>query len=273
MRARLAKAGCKRFIYLAGDSSLDNKFWLGEADAPAINGYEAVLQPARMRKDVSYWLNQLAAERVGPRQLCTIMSSVEASTLADRSPGLLGQDAFIRDHLNPEDMVIVSVGGNDIALRPTIATVLNLMALLLLSPTWLLEQAPTWAPGFGHLARLFSTRLLEMVKELIGRTKPSKVVVCMIYYPQMAPDASSWASSSLALLDYDRHPAKLQLLIRAIFTQAMVNLQLPGTTIVPVPLFEVLNGSDPDDYEHRVEPSVQGGRKMAEAFLRALGET
>ena len=53
---------------------------------------------------------------------CTIMSAVEASTAADRCEhGLLRQDEFIRDTLTPDDYVLISVGGNDIAMAPTIA--------------------------------------------------------------------------------------------------------------------------------------------------------
>jgi hypothetical protein len=38
--------------------------------------------------------------------------------------------------------------------------------------------------------------------------------------------------------------------------------------VVPVPLFEALDGKNTDDYVQRVEPSVQGGRKMAKLLLR-----
>ena len=38
-------------IFLAGDSSLDNKVWF-ENRAPACNGYEDVLEPSLMKMDV-----------------------------------------------------------------------------------------------------------------------------------------------------------------------------------------------------------------------------
>lgn len=40
--------------------------------------------------------------------------------------------------------------------------------------------------------------------------------------------------------------------------------------IVPVPLFEVMDGKDPELYVSQVEPSAKGGRKMAEEFARIL---
>ena len=37
-----------------------------------------------------------------------------------------------------------------------------------------------------------------------------------------------------------------------------------------MPLFEVLDGSDTRDYVQRVEPSPQGGRKMAVALMDVI---
>ena len=77
-----------RCIFLAGDSSLDNKHWFFQGGnkrkqlhdpsftAGALNGYERVLQPARMVMDVSYWMNCIAQERLGSAHLCTINASI-----------------------------------------------------------------------------------------------------------------------------------------------------------------------------------------------------
>ena len=87
--------------------------------------YEHVLQPARMAQDVAYWLNRGAATKLGcqhtharthactharkhthahthtltrtrarthrPAKLCTLMTSVEESTMRDRADGPLAQ--------------------------------------------------------------------------------------------------------------------------------------------------------------------------------------
>lgn len=45
------------------------------------------------------------------------------------------------------------------------------------------------------------------------------------------------------------------------------------TQILPFPLFEVLDGTDTNDYVQRVEPSVEGGRKMAGALLDFIAKT
>src|SRR5262245_23689910 len=93
--------------------------------APACNGYEHILDPARSVKDVCFWFNHHAAKR-GSR-FAAVNTSVEASTLQDRASGstLLGHDILIRDFVQPDDVIVVSVGGNDIALRPGLGTMLS----------------------------------------------------------------------------------------------------------------------------------------------------
>ena len=64
---KLKESGCQAFVFLAGDSSLDNKHWLfnkSKTDfennllsGAAINGYKKALKPPRMIKDINYWLN------------------------------------------------------------------------------------------------------------------------------------------------------------------------------------------------------------------------
>lgn len=216
---------CEQYIYLAGDSSLDNKHWFFsgwdtkeaqmERAAPftaePVNGYEQVfVSPGRMVKDISFWLNKAAEDRFGSGKVCTMMTSVEESTMRDRQgqegPQLLAQDAFIREHLTTADSVIISVGGNDIALSPTVRTAVN-MLLLTRMPQWLIRSG--WAPGFGYFVRLFHTNLRHLVAELTENQVPRKVLVCMIYYLDEKA-TGSWADSTLAALGYDRDPEKLQ---------------------------------------------------------------
>ena len=44
----------------------------------------------------------------------------------------------------------------------------------------------------------------------------------------------------------------------------------PEIEIVGVPLFAALDGKDPEDYKARVEPSSQGGEKMANLIMKAV---
>ena len=45
---------------------------------------------------------------------------------------------------------------------------------------------------------------------------------------------------------------------------------MPGSEVIPIPLFHPLNGRISGDYVARVEPSATGGRKMAEYMLDAI---
>ena len=98
----------------------------------------------------------------------------------------------------------------------------------------------------------------------------------MIYYPDEAP-TPSWAGLALGALGYNNNPAKLQILIRKAFGFATSSIRIDGSEVIPVPLFHVLDGKVPSDYVARVEPSPEGGRKMAEFILdlidRGAGST
>ena len=69
-------------------------------------------------------------------------------------------------------------------------------------------------------------------------------------------------------------PPPPQTIIRAIHEHGTARVAWPGTSrarFVPVPLFDALDGTDPADYEARVEPSAQGGAKMARLLLDSFG--
>ena len=194
-------------IFLAGDSSLDNKFWFNESGA-AVNGMERILTPPLMKKDVCFWLNSQLAEQGLPYGC--VNTAIEATALSDRAFGcLLPQDNFIRDHIGPDDILIVSVGGNDIALKPLLCTALNITPLVYCTPSQCFEQCAcacppnlgvdcgcmccglpgsvvglcAWPPGFGYFVDLFKNQVENYIKKLVGRRKPRKVLVNMIYYP------------------------------------------------------------------------------------------
>lgn len=281
VRNGLVAQGCKQFIYLAGDSSLDNKHWLfkpftskttqlmnDDIFADAVNGYETILHPPRMAKDVSYWLNLEMSKRKGSKEICTIMSAIEESTVEDRSKGLLSQDVFIREHITENDYLILSVGGNDVALRPSARTAFN-MLMLTQSPVALIKNG--WAPGFGYFFKFFHDRVEKLVQELVGKRKPKAVLVCMIYFPD-EQKGGSWADHTLGALGYNSDPSKLQLIIRTLFEKiAEKGFNIPGVDrVIPFPLFSVLDGNDHGDYLQRVEPSAEGGRKMALAFADTI---
>ena len=85
----------------------------------------------------------------------------------------------------------------------------------------------------------------------------------------------SWADGALDKLGYNNNPERLQSIIRSAFQIATSQITIRGVNqqdIIPVPLFEILDANDRLDYVQRVEPALQGGEKMANAFLNALAD-
>ena len=286
------KSNGGEIFWLAGDSSLDNKYWFADSGS-ACNGWEELLRPATARKDVAFALNKEILAR--GKQMRVINCSVEATSVGDRACGRLQeQDQMIRDHIAPQDTLCVSIGGNDIALKPNLCTILNMILLMQCLPQWCIERTACGCdvpvddcfcgfacgcfsnllacpPGAGYFLHLFKTRIQAYVEHLVSKTKPKRVLVAMIYYPDELA-GGSWADSSLSALGYNSNPAKLQALIRLMFERATREIKIEGTEVVAVPLFAVLDGKTTSDYCSRVEPSAKGGVKMAKLLLDAADD-
>eukprot|EP00747_Dinoflagellata_sp_TGD_P110613 gnl/TRDRNA2_/TRDRNA2_171006_c0_seq1.p1 gnl/TRDRNA2_/TRDRNA2_171006_c0~~gnl/TRDRNA2_/TRDRNA2_171006_c0_seq1.p1 ORF type:complete len:218 (+),score=27.49 gnl/TRDRNA2_/TRDRNA2_171006_c0_seq1:24-677(+) len=135
---RLLERRHSSIIFLAGDSTLDNHSdeWVGADMVPAENGYEATLSPPCMRRDVCYWMNERLRNgagsygEAGGSSWHVINTAVEESTIAERMDYLeIPQDCFIRDRVTEQDVIVVSVGGNDVAMAPSFRTIINMLAL------------------------------------------------------------------------------------------------------------------------------------------------
>lgn len=288
-------------VFLVGDSSLDNKYWLARQEA-AVNGYEELLRPAQSVCDVTHFMNR-ELNRRDPSRAC-VNCAIEATTLNQRGMGrLLPQDRLVRDSIRPEDVLIVSVGGNDIALAPLLCTCCNIIPLLCClacsggeddfcccraracpPDIYTYSGGYTdcaccccglpgcvvgicgWPPGLGYFVDLFGNRIRSYVSRLVSKKKPRLVVVCMIYHLDVR-GRGSWADTTLNLLGYNHNPRLLQKAIKLVFERGTKGIEIQGTKVLPFPLFQVLDGSDTDDYVQRVEPSVQGGSKMAAALV------
>ena len=148
-----------------------------------------------------------------------------------------------------------------------------------------------------------SERTQHYINAITAKTKPKKILVCMIYYPDES-NAPSWANGALGALGYNNNPVKVQLLIRKFFEEATwwvcswfvvvyeslklwfirnsscwseelsfwlnSRIKVPASEVIPIPLFHPLDGTNSSDYVARVEPSATGGRKMAEFLLDAI---
>jgi hypothetical protein len=259
----------KPIIYFAGDSSLDNKFWVNRPDEyvpdeiPEIY-HKTLKDPAKPKPDVAYWMNHI----LGDRATC-INTAVEESLLRERDTNLLAHDEFIRDNIRPADTLVISIGANDIALSPTVATSTHMFQLAWLTPRKSIENGTAW--GLAYFKDMFGAKIQDYIAKLTAKTKPRAVIVCMIYFPlEAGRGQTGWADTKLNLLGYNTNPGQLQAAIRTLFEIATREIEVEGTQIVPCKLFEVLDGKVEKEYMDRVEPSSEGGKKMAEEFVRLL---
>lgn len=262
----------KPVVYLAGDSSLDNKAWVPSSysgvpltvDVPSIYNDTMNSRPYP-KPDIALWLNHY----LGERATC-INTAIEESMLRQRDEQLLEHDEFIRDKITSKDVLIVSVGANDIALKPLPATMWNMFRLAWLTRRSSITNGSAWA--LPYFREMFGTKIEKYVSRLVANQKPRAIIVCMIYYPLEAGagQQKSWADPQLKALGYSWFPGKLQDTIKQMYESATKNISIDGTQVIPCPLFEVLDGKKQEDFKDRVEPSAEGGRKMAEHFVKLL---
>jgi hypothetical protein len=263
---------------LAGDSSLDNKFWIRSAsdrNRTPVNGYERIFDGGIVA-DVAYFINEIWAQKHAG--LCAVNAAIEESRLEQRGRDgrtLLDQDRIVRDQLQARDVLVVSIGGNDVALAPTLKTAFNMLLMNRFNSLETIEKGPAHAWGMSHFVHLFKDRVAHYVNALIEQTKPRLVLICMIYFPD-EKQTGSWADRTLGVLKYNHEPKKLQTAIRQMYEHATLVMcreaqeANPGTKFVPVPFFEVMDGSDTSMYIDRVEPSTKGGKLLAEQIVNII---
>jgi hypothetical protein len=264
----VAERPAKPIVWLAGDSSLDNKYWtnktIGELGIKVPSIYEKTLNDPRPKVDVAFRLN----EALGERATC-INTAVEESMIRERDNGLQPHDEFIRDNIGANDVLIVSVGSNDVANEPLFWTVINMVRLAWLTSRKSLEDDS--ASALQYFKNLYGTKVEEYITKMTSKTKPRAVIVCMIYYPlEMKFEQKSWADWNLKLLGYGSYPGQLQAATRSMYRIATKQIKVNGTEIVPFALYDVLDGQNAEDYVERVEPSEEGGKKMAVKFAEVL---
>jgi len=266
----LKRDGPRPIVYLAGDSSLDSKHWFPDL-GPATNGYETFLDPPELRQDIAYHLNRIFASttRSQERPPVVLNTAREESTIAERSGvSFHPQDVFIRDNITTEDVLMVSVGGNDVALKPTKATREALGVLLMTNPPEVLVSTPEKAQGMSYFVSLFKDGVEHFLTKLTSKQKPRRIVLCHIYF--LDEKCGGWADSTLRMLQYDKNPALLQNVVRAVYNVCTTKVRVPGVEVVTFPMFAVLDGKTTSDYCQAVEPSAVGNEKLAAAVMPLL---
>ena len=287
------------FVWLCGDSSLDNKYWT-HGTTPALNGFEDILSSLdgpygpygpTMPLDVGYHLNEECD--INNSNKVVLNCAVEASTLGERvlsstNVRLTQHDIFIQENIGKKDVLVVSLGANDISLKWDYWTVYNASKLYYLNSQKSIENDINKCWGGPYFVDLFKNKIEQYLTVMLSKTLPSKVIVCCIYFPDENTSSGGWADYILKMLMYDTNPEILQSVIKGIYkkchseikiqgiltttttTTPLLILTLLGTTVVPYPMYQSLNGKETMDYCSRVEPSVLGGSKLAADIFKLL---
>lgn len=244
----VARLRALKIIWLVGDSTLDNKYWIEEKCA-ASNIYSEILSPPISKMDVCTCINAKL-----PNGYVCINAAVEEATLSSKCT-LNASDRLVTLHTKHDDICVVSIGGNDVALRPSMEMLAHLGA-------YLLQQNST---SLNYLVQYFKKGLTDYIVGL----NIKNVLICWMYYPDVHPTAS-WCSTTLNAMGYTSNPRNVQHLIQQIYTTAVATIQIEGVQVSTLPLYEILDGTDTTDYVQRVEPSASGGAKLAAGILQAL---
>ncbi|CAD7939085.1 unnamed protein product [Amoebophrya sp. A120] len=304
------KSGPPAFlVYLLGDSSLDNKHWLYPNDwskpdfflnknkldltntaftAPACNRYEQVLsQPARSVQDVCYWLNRRAADH-GAQLLETeptsvflhtphlyfVNAAVEASTLAMCHSTLLPQDQVVADRVTPDDVLVVSVGHNDMAFYRT----RDVEHVLKHGTTD--DKVARMAVELFH--DVYKRNLEAYLNKVLDGKRCKLLVVCMLYnLDENDNQDDDWSllngvEPMYAKIGFRKNPElkrRFKVALHAVFEALISKVQVANEDkVVPLELSRALDGTDTTMYELRNEPSVLGGKAMSSLIFDTIME-
>lgn len=245
-------------IYLAGDSTLDNKFWLKDQKVASVNEYIELLES--MMPDINYHINKLCQNKDLP--FTTINCAVEEAGITDKK-SLNGQDKFIRDNITSDDILVISIGGNDLILKGIMNIVSELFNVLFFKSK--ADTLINFKDYIPNIIELFTTKLNAYILELTSINKPKQIIVCGMYYPCI-PVCESWANKVLNILQYDTQYSKVHNIIDIIFNECICKLE----NVTPLKLSDVLDYTSTKDYVARVEPSAIGGAKIAQAIVNSI---
>jgi hypothetical protein len=263
---------------------------------PPINGYEDVLNGNESVPDVAYQINQtLIDNRLNEEYVC-INAAIEESTLYQRftdktnysgNVKLLPQDEFIYDNIQIDDILIVSVGGNDIALSPKPETKRHFENFIINTRLPDDKKSKDDIMKYNqYFNEIFKNKLKLYIEKLCSRdgnnSLPSLIIPCMVYYPCLSLTQVGFAEPILSLTGYKTGNHEiLQNFIKELYLDSTRYISIMKkqkgmsdenkiNIIDPCPLYEVLDSSNEELYLKSAEPSIKGGYLMAIRFVNQI---
>jgi hypothetical protein len=241
-----------KYIYLVGDSVLDNKYWVKNIKTEKVRDIFTV-------PDIAYHINSLLdkdkSKDLNKKDYICINCAVEESKIESKNilnehEALNEQDKFVRDNIKDDDILVVSLGGNDIML--SFKNILPLIKVLISSNYKDSEN-------YKNLLNIFNLGIENYVKKILGKHQ-SKVIVLFPYFP-CEVYSESWGNFLLTGMMLFKH--KIKKLMKDIFE----DITYP---YIKIPLYEIFDSTKEEDYVQRLEPSYTGGLKIAKEIVKHI---
>lgn len=252
----------KSKIYIIGDSTMDNKHWLKSKSCESVNGYEKVLKS--MVPDINFYINYYLNQFEIP--YVSINAAVEESCIIEKSK-LNDHDKFVSKNIKDEDILIVSIGGNDVGTKLDTSMMINLVTSLFMYDPETIEKNPQKI--IPEILKRFQINLKKYIKDIIGQVKPKLIIICGFFFPCFH-EQDSWANNMLNLIDYKKNYNKIHSVTKSIYEHGIKSIEFDDIEIKTIPLYEVLDFKDKNDYVARVSASDEGGFKIGRELIRII---
>jgi len=228
-------------IYLAGDSILDNKFWV--KNEGKVNKVKNLFDIP----DIEYHMNDLIEDYT------CINCASEESKVENKIYNY--QDKFIHDNITKDDILVISIGGNDFLLNPDNLTRLGKAQFSRILKGKYEDE------NYLQILNIFNLHIPKYIKYLIGKNTPKKIIYLFPYFP-CEVKGQCWSSA-----------INLIMIFKGFLKDTMRNLYKDmklKENIIKLPLFKLFNPEKEEDYIQRLEPSILGGRKIASLILKNI---
>lgn len=86
------------------------------------------------------------------------------------------QDRFVRDRITCDDTLIISLGVNDITLKPTTITMWNMIKLIGMNSIKTIEKIPEHAWGMQYFINMFKNSIENYIKRVCEKIYQKKLL-------------------------------------------------------------------------------------------------
>lgn len=255
-----------KIIYFVGDSILDNKSYTLQYQEDAVNGYENIIDNKKMCPDVSYWLNKFLFDN--NKDYKVINCAVEEACVEEKMNSLNSKDMRVQSYIKKEDILVVSLSGNDLSLKMSLSNKLRMAKLIYMTSKADIQKNPNVHLDF--MITICKNQLQTYIEKLTQNAVPSKIIICSIIYPCIDTTQSSWANTILSLINYNKDPEMIQMIIDLIFEHGIKQINIPGSQMEFLNLSKLVDCNNPNLYVQRVEPSKKGGYCIAKGIYDTI---